>query len=93
MDVHQRRMRIPHLFQHGQHMALLWLQGLILHSEQLCPSLHLVNTSQPSSDLSYCVSHVSLVYIFAIADQILGTLLSLCPFLFPLDISILLPEG
>ena len=51
--------RLPPLSQHGQHIALLQLKGPRLRRGQLCPSIHLVNTSPPSSDSShwiYCVN-------------------------------------
>ena len=59
-DTRQCRARLPLLSLHGQVMALLQLQGPILRRGQLCPSLHLVNTSPPSSDSSDWISHVNI---------------------------------
>ena len=78
-DGRRYRARLPPLSQHGQHMVLLQLQGPRLSRGQLCPNLHLVNTSPPSSDSSYWVSHV---YIFAdqyIVRQVL-LFFFYCPF-------------
>ena len=66
--------RLPPLSQHGQHMALLQLKGPRLRRGQLCPSIHLVNTSPPSSKLSYYVFHI---YIFA--DNFIVRHIFLCP--------------
>ena len=76
-DAHWCRARLPPLSQRGQHMALLQLQELRRSRGELCPSLHLVTTSQPLYNLSYRV-----LYVFIFPNNThTGRRLLLCLFL------------